>query len=60
MKHKIILEIDGVRHKLIKGKASSEVCNKCSVQDICKNSGLHDMCFTYWPDLRYRKCKKGE
>ena len=60
MKHSIILEIDGVRHKLIKGKNSSDVCNKCSIHDICRNIALRNMCFTQMPDLRYRKCKPGE
>lgn len=62
MKHKIILEINGVRHKLIKGKLplDVDVCSKCSIQDVCRGSGLLNMCFTRMPDLRYRKCKPGE
>ena len=60
MKNKVIIEIDGVRHKLIRGKVSSDVCYKCSIRDVCKNSGLRNMCFTQMPDLRYRKCKPGE
>lgn len=59
MKHKIIIEIDGVRHKLIKTKIGNH-CDKCSLFDVCKGKNRIDFmpCPTY--DVRYRKCKKGE
>lgn len=61
MKHKIILEIDGVRHKLIKTKAK-DPCKKCSLESICTNRGWGKAIFCNFDSVgtHYRKCKKGE
>jgi hypothetical protein len=62
MKHNVILEIDGVRHKLIKGKEVANPCSKCSLEQICCK-GIFSrmiMCLKDVPSSRYRKCKKGE
>lgn len=60
MKHKIIVEIDGVRHKLIKTKTKVEdPCDKCSILNVCRKIVSGFMPCTL--DLTcYRKCKKGE
>lgn len=31
----IIVEIDGVRHRKVKSKASGDLCQKCSLQPFC-------------------------
>lgn len=35
MEHKIIVEIDGVRHKLIEGDKVISGCTICSLEDYC-------------------------
>lgn len=59
MKRKIIVEIDGVRHKLIKTKVENP-CLKCSISDMCRSKDSLDfmLCTSYY--TRYRKCKPGE
>ena len=58
MKHKIILEIDGVRHKLIKTRVDNP-CAKCSLERICVRPDRM-LCGIKSIGTRYRKCKKGE
>jgi hypothetical protein len=63
MKHKVILEIDGVRHKLINGKETSNPCSKCSLEHMCCNNEVLKytvLCLRNVPGSRYRKCKPGE
>lgn len=57
----IVLEINGVRHKLIKTKVENP-CKKCSLKDVCINRvyGKSIFCAFDSIDTRYRKCKKGE
>lgn len=59
MKHKIILEIDGVRHKLIKTKVKYP-CDKCSILNLCESREIDGFvpCACY--STHYRKCKPGE
>lgn len=59
MKHNIILEIDGVRHKLIKTRAKS-LCKSCSIKSICgKPYYLTFPCSTRF-SMHFCKCKPGE
>ena len=60
MKHKVIIEIDGVRHKLIRtrGRAS---CTNCSLNaTACGNivGIVGAACVGFY--TRFRKCKPGE
>lgn len=32
---KIIVEIDGERHRMVRGKVSGKTCSKCSLADLC-------------------------
>jgi len=32
---KVILEIDGVRHRLVSSKLGGDLCEKCSIKDYC-------------------------
>lgn len=32
---KIIIEIDGKRHRMVRGKVSGDMCSKCSLADLC-------------------------
>lgn len=61
MKHKVIVEIDGVRHKLIKTRAV-HICKSCSLSKMCKNpqNGLGNFqpCADF--NTHFRKCKPGE
>ena len=61
MKHSIIVEIDGVRHKLIKTKVKNP-CDKCSLKSTCTDRSFGKSIFCSFDaiDTRYRKCKKGE
>ena len=61
MKNKIVLEIDGVRHKLIKTKVK-DPCKKCSLEDVCTNRRCSKaiLCYFDASNTRYRKCKPGE
>jgi len=36
-KHKIIVEIDGVRHKMVETAIGGDLCKKCSITNECKN-----------------------
>ena len=58
MKQKIVLEINGVRHRLIKTRAENP-CTKCSVNGTyCIN---HDIICGIDPaGTHFRKCKPGE
>ena len=59
MKHSIILEINGVRHKLIKTKVEHP-CDKCSISNVCKDETATGFmpCTLY--STHFRKCKPGE
>lgn len=61
MKHKVIIEIDGVRHKLIKGRAKNktgvEFCEKCSIRKMCTKI-IDGPCIDL--NAYFRKCKPGE
>ena len=58
MKNKIVLEINGVRHKLIKTKVK-DPCKKCSLDHACKRPSV--ICCGINPaGTRFRKCKPGE
>jgi hypothetical protein len=59
MKHKIVLEINGVRHKLIKSRTKSgiDVCEKCSICKECKKT-VDGACLNL--NEYFRKCKPGE
>ena len=37
MKHKVILEIDGIRHRMVRGRKNAEPCSKCSLEKQCTN-----------------------
>lgn len=58
MKHKIVLEIDGVRHKLIKTKIKNP-CKKCSLRKNCCVK-TDPVCGIDPVETRFRKCKPGE
>lgn len=70
MKHKIVLEIDGVRHKLIRTR-STRPCKNCSLNSFIKGNEVSDnvevsICgniidapCTGFRD-HFRKCKPGE
>lgn len=58
MKHTFILEIDGVRHKLIDTKCKTP-CKKCSLKDQCKKAS-DVLCRVKLRGTHYRKCKPGE
>lgn len=62
MKHKVIVEINGVRHKLIKTR-SGRPCEKCSLNtfksEICTCGNIiHAPCIRF--NTHFRKCKPGE
>lgn len=58
MKHTLIVELDGVRHKLINTKCATP-CKKCSLLEPCrKASGI--LCKFDIEGTHYRKCKPGE
>lgn len=62
MKHKIVLEIDGIRYKLIETR-SVRPCEKCSLNTfksgICTCGNIiHAPCIGR--HTRFRKCKLGE
>ena len=72
MKHKIIIEIDGVRHKLIKTRAE-DPCKKCSLKSVCFNSDsgnlvilsqlllqIQILCGAGKHETHFSKCKPGE
>lgn len=58
MKHKIVLEIDGVRHKLIKTR-TYDPCTKCSLNHTCARP-TQMLCSICPTGTHFRKCKKGE
>lgn len=58
MKQKIILEIDGVRHKLIRTK-SERPCKTCSLHGPCQKLRRR-YCEFDSIGTHFRKCKKGE
>lgn len=35
MKHKVIIEINGVRHRLVRGRYVKDYCEKCSLEKEC-------------------------
>lgn len=36
----IIIEIDGVRHKMVKAKEGTDCCQRCSIRKECKCMGI--------------------
>lgn len=58
MKYEIVLEINGVRHKLIKTRTKYP-CEKCSVKQRCTGRN-HLLCYVMSAGTHFRKCKKGE
>ena len=58
MKDKIIVEINGVRHKLIKTRSKSP-CETCRLKSMClANDGLG--CTHTSTAMHFIKCKPGE
>lgn len=35
MKHKVIVEIDGIRHRMFRGRNNVDPCSKCSLEKHC-------------------------
>ena len=33
---KLVIEVDGLRHRWVKRTQDGETCTKCSLRDICK------------------------
>lgn len=38
----LVIEVDGVRHRCVKGSPGGDSCVKCSLQTICSNLELGD------------------
>lgn len=34
-KHKIVVEIDGVRHRMVNSRLGGNLCDKCSISNEC-------------------------
>jgi hypothetical protein len=54
MKHNVIIEIDGVRHKLVKG--SHVRCGECSIKEYCERGAEKNVfiCFRLSGNMSYR------
>lgn len=58
MNSTIIMEINGVRHKLIETK-STKPCSTCSLKRLCLVKD-EEGCTIGRPHTHFRKCKPGE
>ena len=43
---KVVIEVDGKRHVLVKQKRELQPCNECSIYDICKRGEWICECLT--------------
>lgn len=60
MKNKVILEVNGVKHKLIKTR-SLRPCGSCSLKNVClDNSRGEVLCIVDIRRTHFIKCKPGE
>lgn len=58
MKNKVILEINGVKHKLIKTR-SLRPCDSCSLKSVCFDHA-EVLCTADMQKTHFIKCKPGE
>lgn len=54
---KVIVEIDGVRHKMVRTRKRSDTCVNCSLEKVCTYV-VDSACLSGY--YRFRKCKEGE
>jgi len=60
MKRKIIIEIDGVRHKIVKLPTMTPYpCETCSLQKECEDS-FEILCMIEKHNCHFEKCEAGE
>ena len=55
MMKKIIIEVDGVRHKMVRTKTPN--CHNCSLSKVCNNTDWYPC---KGSNTQFKLCKKGE